>query len=158
VGDEHEGLAELALQALELLLERAAAHRVDRPERLVHQQHRRVGGERARHADALLLAARELGGIAVGHVLLQPDELDQLERPRALALAVPAEQLRHGRDVVRHRAVGEESGLLDDIADAAPQLVHGHRREVAPVELDRPARGLDEPVDHAQGRRLPAAG
>ena len=35
-------------------------------ERLVHQQHRRVGGERPGHADALALAAGELVRVAVG--------------------------------------------------------------------------------------------
>ena len=109
VGDEDDGLAEVALEPLELLLERAAADGVDGAERLVHQQHGRVGGERAGDADALLLAARELARVAVRHVLLEPDELDQLERAGALALAVPAEQLRDGGDVVGDRAVREQA-------------------------------------------------
>ena len=42
---------------------RLRAHdRVDGAERLVHQQHRRVGGQRAGDADPLLLAAGELAG------------------------------------------------------------------------------------------------
>jgi hypothetical protein len=39
--------------------------RIERAERLVHQHHRRIGGERARDADALLLAAGELARIAI---------------------------------------------------------------------------------------------
>ena len=50
-----------SLQPAELVLEPAANHGVDGAERLVHQQHRRVGGERAGHADALALPAGELG-------------------------------------------------------------------------------------------------
>ena len=60
VGDEHDGLVQLALQRGELALQLGAHDRVDGAERLVHQQHRRVGGERAGDADALLLAARQL--------------------------------------------------------------------------------------------------
>ena len=65
VGHEHDGLPELPLQPAELLLEPRAHHRVDRAERLVHQQHRRIRGERPGHADPLPLAAGELVGIAV---------------------------------------------------------------------------------------------
>ncbi len=60
VGDEEDGLAELRLQAQELVLQALAVDRVDRAEGLVHQHHQRVGGERAGDADALLLAAGEL--------------------------------------------------------------------------------------------------
>ena len=53
-------LRDLAVQPPQLLLEARARDRVERAERLVHQQHRRVGRERAREADALALPAREL--------------------------------------------------------------------------------------------------
>ena len=65
VRHEDDGLPELLLQPAELLLEPAADDRVDRTERLVHQQHRRIRGERPGHADPLPLAAGELMGIAV---------------------------------------------------------------------------------------------
>ena len=66
------------LQAQELVLQALAVDRVDRAERLVHQHQRRVGGERAGHADALALAAGELRGIARGHLLRQADQVEQL--------------------------------------------------------------------------------
>ena len=44
----------------DLVLQRRAHDRVDRAERLVHQQHVRLGRERARDADALRFAAGEL--------------------------------------------------------------------------------------------------
>ena len=83
VGDEHDRLAQLALQPQELVLQRAAHDRVDGAERLVHQQHGRVGGERPGDADALLLAAGELARVAVGHRRVEADELEQLERRAA---------------------------------------------------------------------------
>ena len=54
--------ARVGLQPQKLLLQPVADDRVDRAERLVHQQHGRVGGERPGHADPLALAAGELSG------------------------------------------------------------------------------------------------
>ena len=69
VGDEHDRLADLALEAQELVLQALAVDRVDRAEGLVHQHQRRVDRERAGHADALALAARELGREAVARLV-----------------------------------------------------------------------------------------
>ena len=49
----------------QLFLHHLARHRVERGERLVHQQDFGVGGEQARDRDALLHAARQLGRIVV---------------------------------------------------------------------------------------------
>jgi hypothetical protein len=60
-----------------------AVDRVDRAERLVHEHERRVGGEGAGDADALALAARELGGVAAGEVGRQADDPEEfLHRAR----------------------------------------------------------------------------
>ena len=75
VGDEHDRLLHFLLQAQELVLQAGAVDRVDRAERLVHQHQRRVGRERARHADALALAARQLRRVAAAELLgLQADQ------------------------------------------------------------------------------------
>ena len=81
VGDEDHRLRDLAVQPPELLLQARARDRVERAERLVHQEQRRVGGERAGEPDALALAARELRGVALRVALLEPDELEQLGGP-----------------------------------------------------------------------------
>ena len=122
VRDEDDGLVQLPLEAQEFVLELGADHGVDRAERLVHEQHRRVRGERAGHADALLLAAGELVRVALAGVGGEADRLQELGRPRPRLPAAPAEQQRHGGDVVEDRAVREEPGLLDDVADGAAQL------------------------------------
>ena len=64
VGDEHHRLADLVVQPDDLVLHVAADQRVEGRERLVEEQHRRVAGERAGQADALLHAAGELVGVA----------------------------------------------------------------------------------------------
>ena len=71
VGDVDEGDAELALHAAQLLSHLHAQLLVERRQRLVEQQHPRLGDRRARQRDALLLAARQLGRQAVGQ-LRQP--------------------------------------------------------------------------------------
>jgi hypothetical protein len=43
----------------------------------------------------------------------------------------PAEQDGHGRDLGADRLVGEEAGLLDDVADVAAQLDWVHVGDVA---------------------------
>ena len=136
----------------------AAHDRVDRAERLVHQHHRRVGGQRPGDADPLLLAAGELGRVALGELRGQPDPLEQLHRRGPGLLLVLAQQQRDGGDVVDDGAVREQPGVLDDVADAAAQLGLVEAAGVLVVEHD-PARGrLDHPVDHPQRRRLAAAG
>ena len=67
---------ELLLQLEQLVLHVAADQRVERAERLVHQQQVGVGGERAGQADALLHAAGQL----VGPGLLPAGESGQLQR------------------------------------------------------------------------------
>ena len=123
VGDEHDRLADLALEPQELVLEPLAVDRVDRAERLVHQHQRRVNGQRPRHADALALAAGELGGVAVARLVrVEADQLEQLVDALADALLRPAQQPRHGGDVGGHRQVREQPDLLDRVADLAAQV------------------------------------
>ena len=83
VRDEHDRLPELGLKPQELVLEARARHRVDRAERLVHQQHRRIGGERARDTDALALTARRAArGSGRGTPRFEADRREQLVGPR----------------------------------------------------------------------------
>ena len=92
VGDHHDGLAQLALQPQELVLQPDAHDRVDGAERLVHQQHRRIGGQRPRHADALPLAAGELVRVAVARTSRgrgRPGRAARVARSRAMAFDSP---------------------------------------------------------------------
>src|SRR2546430_15206212 len=64
----------------------------------------------------------------------------------------PAEQARHGRDVLRHRAVREQAVSLDHIADPAPQQVRRLAGRVVAVDQHPTAGRLDEAIDHEIGR------
>ncbi len=159
VGDENDRLADFTLQAQELALQPVAGDRVDRTERLVHQQHRGIGGQRPRHPDPLTLSAGQLRRIprAVdGRV--EPDQLEQFGDPAPDAGLVPAQQAGNGRHVRIDRLVRKEPDLLDDVADAPPQGHRIDRRDVLAVQVDAAGRRLDQSVDHLHGGRLAAAG
>jgi len=157
VGDEHHGLVQLALQTGQLVLQGGPDDRVDGAEWLVHEQHGRVGGEGAGHPDPLLLAAGQLIWVAPAHVLIQADQVHQFPGPvPGLGLGPPVEQ-RDGGDVVLDRAVREQAGLLNDVADPPPQLGRPRLRDVLAVQQDPALGRVNEPVDHPQRRGLAAA-
>ena len=81
MGDMDEGDAELLLHAAQLAAHAQAQVFVERGQRLVEQQHARIGDQRARQRHALLLAAGELGRQPVGEAL----ELHLGQSSRALA-------------------------------------------------------------------------
>ena len=119
--DEHDRLLELAQNAQEFVLEASARDRIKRTERLVHQHHRRIGGERARDADALLLPARELTRVTVAIARrIHMDAREQFVDAPIDACAVPSKQARNGGDVVGDRHVRKQADLLDHVTDRAP--------------------------------------
>ena len=74
------------LDRQQIVLRLAADDRIERAERLVHQQHRRLGGERAGDAHPLLLAARQLVGTLVAVAGGVELEERPSARPRARAM------------------------------------------------------------------------
>src|SRR4029079_8557405 len=114
-------------------------------------------GRRARAA-ALPLAAGELARVAVAVLRrVEPDDRQQLFGPLAEPGLRPAQQARHGRDVVADRLMREEADLLDDVADAPPELRQLAGPGVDPVDEDPALGRLDEPVHHLERRRLAAS-
>src|SRR5690606_33057124 len=71
---------------------------------------------------------------------------------------VPAQQLRHRRNILRDAAMGKQPVALDDIADLAAQFVRNEFSGVPPVDAHTSARRLDEAIDHAHQRRLTGSG
>ena len=139
VGDEDDGLAGRLLDARELVLQGVAGDRVERGERLVHQQEVGVGGERAGDPDALLLAAGQLVRVfaAIG-LGVEAEQLPAARRPgRATRVARPAQQARHGRDVVLDPPMRKQPDRLDRVADAPPQRLGRQRRDILAADPDR---------------------
>ncbi len=155
VGDEHRRHALLSQQRVDLLAHAAAQRRVQRGERLVQQQRLRTSGQRAGERHALLLAAGELVRQAPCQ-RRDPDHLQQPGDPLAAALAAREPEA----DVVLDAQMGEQGAFLGHVADAAllGREVRAPVVERLRAEGDRAPLGALEAGDHAQQRRLAAAG
>src|SRR5216684_5188320 len=112
VGDVDSGEMERIMQATNLEAHLLAQIGVEIGQRLVEQEHARLDHHGAGERDALLLAARELGGIALG----QRGELDGVEHLHDLPAdrrAVEPAQLEAEGDVLRHRHVRPDRIALE---------------------------------------------
>jgi hypothetical protein len=147
----------LPLEAEELLLEPGPGHRVDGAEGFVHQEDRRVGGQRPGDPDPLALPAGQLvrSTVAVGG-RVEADEVEELVDAGIDPAAFPADEPGDGGDVGGDVEVGEETDLLDDVANPPPQLHGVARRDVAPVDQHPTRRRLHQAIDHLEGGGLPA--
>ena len=153
MGDEHHGLALIRpLHELQqLFLQDFAGLRVERGERLVHQQDRRVHGERAHEADALLHAAGEL----IGVMALEAGEADEIEIVRDALLDLCARRAGHRqpeRGVVVDGLPRQQAEMLKHHGDAV-RRTPGDRLA---VDEDLTAAQIGEPRDAAQQRGLAA--
>ena len=185
VGDEHDGAVEAVLDLHQLILHVVADQRIERAERLVHQQHLGIGRERPGEADPLLHAAGELARILVLETL-QADHIDlglgpvadvgtaaacQAQPPgkppdrpacrRPVAPALVAD-LQTAHDILEHRFVGQQSEALEHHAHLeAPQVAQRLRVElqhILAVHQDASVGRLDQPVDVPDQGRLARAG
>ena len=118
VRDQQDGQPELGVDAPQQLEHRVRGLGVQRGGRLVGQQHRRLGGQRAGDPDALLLAAGELRGVGAGAVR-EPDEVEQLERAPAPLGPARARDLQRQRDVLERGPRAQQVELLEDHPDLA---------------------------------------
>ena len=147
MGDEDDGLVQLAPQIKQIVVEPKARDLVERRERLVQQQDIRVGDERARQRDPHLHAAGQFTGICIGKfgkAYLRQRLLDapvgvgrrcvrKLQgQAHVLAHACP----RHQRRLLKHKT--------DGMPPIRPRCVMGnvHRARARRAESrDQPQRG-----------------
>ena len=152
----------LVLQPDHLVLHVAADQRVEGAERLVVEHHLRIDGERARQADALLHAARELVRELVGRSPRARRASAPLLRARgARPSARPGPRARTRRCRSRAgaragRSAGRPSRRCAGAAARSSSLVGGG--DVAAVDLDAARGRLDQPDQRADERRLAGAG
>src|ERR1035438_5095785 len=122
VGDEKRGLAEGSLHPREALLHLKPRHRVERRERFIQQQQRRIRRQRARDTNPLLFAAGELSGTAPSvYRRRQSHDVKQLYRASSNSFLRPAFQLRNDAHVFSHGRVREKPALLDHVSHTPPQ-------------------------------------
>ncbi len=128
---------------------------VERPERLVQEQHFRAGSEGASQRDALALAAGQLLRVPIG----EPRHLDELEQllhadvPRLLRLLPDPEA---EGDVLRDGHVPEQGVVLEDEPDLA--LLHALGGDLLVTHHDPAGRGALQARDNAQHRALARSG
>ena len=165
VSDEEIGQSEFLLQVLEQIDDLGLDRDVERGYGLVADDQLRLDRERARYADALALAARELVRVAAHVIGLQADRLEQLDHPRrqfGAGLGEFVDDERLADDAAdRHARVQRCERVLEDylhVATERAKRVSAEVRDVAALEPDLAGRRLDEAQDAAAGRRLAAAG
>ena len=144
--DENDGLVQLLLDIFDFVLKGLPGHGVQGAEGLIHQHDGRGGRQGPQHADALLLAAGEFGGILVGiglHVYHFQKALHDLLAP----LLVIFQQFRHNADVLGHGHIWKQTDLLDDVADVPPQLHLVLGLDILAVDGDGAGVDVDEAVD-----------
>ena len=151
VRDEQHRTRVDARQLDQLFLHDDARLRIERAERLVHQQHVRIEHIAAGDGDALLHAARELMRIC-GLIALQSHQFD-LARD-ALAACRLGETLaaQSEVDILAHGLPGEQRELLEH--DGAVRPRPGHRPA---TDADGARRRKLEAGGHPQARRLAAS-
>src|ERR1022692_674381 len=155
VRDIEEGDADLLLQRLQLDLQRPAQLGVQRAERLVKQQHRRLQHERPGQRDPLLLAAGQLSGAALGE-RAQLDQVQRLVDPAVQLALVQLAVAQPERDIVEHGQEGEQRIALEHGVDVP--LVRRDAGHVQVIEQDPASGRLLEPGNQPQRGRLTAAG
>ncbi len=154
VRDDDRCDAKRVLETDELDLQVEAQRPVERGERLVEQQQRRIDGERSRDGDTLLLPSRKL----LGEPPRQPRQLhgrQQLLDARLPALAIPTAEREGIGDVLRDGHMRKERVVLKHHADAA--LTAGERRNVFSIKRNDAGRYRQKARDGAQHSRLAAA-
>ena len=150
--DEHHGRPALLPDPRQFFLQGHPCLRIDAGKGFVHQQHRRIVGERANHADALLHAAGQFVGIAVGR-MREPGQR-QIFAGNLVALGLRhAAHLRTEPDIVEHGFPGEQGKRLE--YDTALRAGPNDRLT---VEQDLAAGIGNEAGDHVEDRGLAAAG
>src|SRR5262245_20181979 len=142
-----------------------AGFRINRRERLVKQDDRRVARQSARQSDSLTLAPRHFARI-LSRGVLDAEERQQFTRPLAFGRFTQGAAVFSGSysvgDVLLRREMREEQIILEHEPDMPlldRQIDAGSRVEVdTPVERDAPFIGRDDSGDGAQTCRLPRIG
>ena len=155
VGDDDKGRAELALQLHQLELRLGTQFLVERGERLVEQQHARALDQGAGKRHALALAARQLVNFAPAEAL-QPGEVEHLGDARGDFLASHVLLAQSEGDVAFDREVRKQRVALEHHVHGPP--MRRHRHDILSAEKDAPFARRLEAGEHAQQRRLAAAG
>ncbi len=124
--------------------------RVERAERLVHEQDPRLDDERAHQRNALAHATRKCGRIGILEAL-EAGLRDAIRHAACAFLALDAGKIEPVADVVGHRTPREQGIALEDVADPRGGLAG---RNGLAVDRDRASRRLKQRCNHVEHRAL----
>ena len=158
VRDDDDGLAHAAdWIRRNSPMELGARDRVERAEWLVHQEDRRVGRERARHADALALAAGELARAGAHR-----SDAGRPTRSSSRATRAPGARRRPSRAAAarplrsrRRSCAGRDRSPAGRSRCCRLSSKGSHARVSRPSTRTRPLDGSSMPVDQLQDRAFP---
>jgi hypothetical protein len=157
MGDENDSLSDPRLEINELVLKLLSGDGVQSAEGLIHEDNRGIGGKGSGHTNPLLLPPTQPGRKTDSELLwLQTHHVQHLVYTLGNSIRGPLEKPGNDSDVLLHSHVGKKTDVLDRITNPAPQLNGILSADVVPVNQDAPGTRLDQPVDHLQGRSLPA--
>lgn len=131
----------------------AARLRIQRAERLIHQQDPWLVGERARDLHALLHAAGELGRV-LAFLTVQANQLEILHRPVAPLSPLHAAQAQAEFDVLH----GGQPGIERIVTLKDNAAIPGRAFDRLAGQLQPPGARKSESCQQAQDRALAAAG
>lgn len=151
MGDEHRGASRLRADLPDILLQTFPSQRIQRRERFIQQEQRRLGRQRPRDRDTLLLTAADLPDLAVRSAL-EADPLKQFCATLRASVPWHLRVLQRQIDVPADRSPREQARLLEHHTRGDA------RRGRAPGHLDLSLRGRLEAGDQPQQRALAAAG
>jgi len=124
MGDQHNRLASLVVDALQFQVHALARHGIERAEGLVHEDDLRIVHQRPADGGALLHAAGELPGI-LGLEILEPRHGQELAGPGEMGLPVELAHLDRHHHVAQHRTPRQEHRILEDDAHIIRRLLYG---------------------------------
>ena len=157
--DDDDSQAELLVDVSDEMQDRLRRLRVKRARRLVGQEHLRIGRERPRDADALLLPARELRRVLL-RLVGESDEREERLDLRADLRLVRAGKAQGEGDVVVDGRRRQQVEVLEDHADALAlfaKLRLTERGQILAVNDDLALRRPLQHVDAANQGRLARA-
>ena len=152
VRHKQRGLGVLLPQIEQQLVHLVAGDRVERAERLVHQQQLGVIDQRPADRDALAHPARQLVRLFVGEAM-QPDAIEQRVRRVVVVVDRALQDADREQHVVERALPRQQGRILEHDADAGART--GHR---SAVDDDAAGGHRLKASDHHQQRALAAAG
>src|ERR1700736_2457718 len=159
MGDHDDGKADLLPEVTQYKPQLLAGERIQRSERLVQHQQRRVMNERAAERSALLHAARQFPGVALAESI-EPYSLEERQRLRpVLRLLLPESPAMRLYDLQRQQDIVDDLAPWQQIRILKSHPCNLHRAAHLVAENDDVTRiRSQEPGHELHQRRLAAAG